>query len=128
MAPASHSHYYPVYGYIPADAAYVHIHSLAGMADVAIVPGHVGTARALIRLWNEDFTPLPAQRLTLTLTPPTAGSKSLMSAAAEDQDGRWQVDGIELAQPGSWTVAVDAGLDAKRHLTLEAPIAIAPHE
>jgi putative copper resistance protein D len=128
MAPASHSQHHPVYGDIPADAAYVHIHSLAGMADVAIVPGHVGTARALIRLWNEDFTPLPAQRLTLTLTPPTAGSKSLMSAAAEDQDGRWQVDGIELAQPGSWTVAVDAGLDAKRHLTLEAPIAIAPHE
>ena len=128
MAPASHSQHHPVYGYVPADAAYVHIHSLAGMADVAIVPGRAGVARALIRLWNEDFAPLPAQRLTLTLTPPAAGSKTMMRAAAADQDGGWEVDGIELAQPGNWTVAVDAGLDAKRHLVLEAPIAIAPNQ
>jgi len=128
MAPASHSQYHPVYGYIPADAAYVHIHSLAGMADVAIVPGHVGTARVTIRLWNEDFAPLPAQRLTLTLTPPAAGSQSMTRAAAADQDGGWEVDGIELAQPGNWTVGVDAGLDTKRHLVLEAPIAIAPSQ
>jgi putative copper export protein len=128
MAPASHSQHHPVYGDIPADAAYVHIHSLAGMADVAIVPGHVGTARALIRLWDDDFAPLPAQRLILTLTPPAAGSKSMTRAAAADQDGGWEVDGIELAQPGSWTVTVDAGLDAKHHLMLEAPIAISAHQ
>src|SRR5262249_33322267 len=128
MAPASHAQHHPVYGAIPADAAYVHIHSLSGMADVAIVPGRAGTSRALIRLWDEDFAPLPAQRLTLTLKPPVAGSKSLMHAAAADQDGGWEVDGIELAQPGNWTVAVDAGLDTKRHLVLEAPIVIAPGE
>ena len=63
MAPASHAQHHPVYGDIPADAAYVHIHSLSGMADVAIVPGRAGTSRALIRLWDEDFAPLPAQRL-----------------------------------------------------------------
>src|SRR5262249_499906 len=116
MAPASHSQHHPVYGYVPTNAAYVHIPSLPGMPPVAIRPGHAGTSRAFIRLWNEDFAPLPAQRLTLTLTPPAAGSKSMTRAAAPDQDGGWEIDGIELAQPGNWTVGVDAGLDTKRHL------------
>ena len=39
----------------PADAAFVHIHLVEGMADVTIRPGRTGRARATIRLWNEDF-------------------------------------------------------------------------
>jgi copper resistance protein D len=127
MAPASHSHRHPTYGTIPADAAYVHIHSVAGMADVVIVPGHVGTARVVIRLWNEEFAPLSARQVTLTLTPP-AGSHEPMRIAARDQDGGWQIDGIELSQPGNWTVAVDAQLEAKRQIVLEAAIVIEPKE
>jgi copper resistance protein D len=127
MAPASHSHHHPAYGTIPADAAYVHIHSVAGMADVVIVPGHVGTARVVIRLWNEEFAPLSARQVTLTLTPP-AGSHEPMRIAARDQDGGWQIDGIELSQPGNWTVAVDAQLEAKRQIVLEAAIVIEPKE
>jgi putative copper resistance protein D len=128
MAPASHSHHHPAYGSIPADAAYVHIHSVSGMADVTIVPGHVGTARVVIRLWTEDFAPLAAQLVTLTLTPPPPGGGNLMRAAAKDQDGGWEIDDIELSQPGNWTVAVDARLEAKRQLVLEAPIVIEPKE
>jgi copper resistance protein D len=127
MAPASHSHHHPAYGTIPADAAYVHIHSVAGMADVVIVPGHVGTARVVIRLWNEEFAPLSARQVTLTLTPP-AGSHEPMRIAARDQDGGWQIDGIELSQPGNWTVAVEAQLEAKRQIVLEAAIVIEPKE
>jgi uncharacterized membrane protein len=121
MAPASHTHHNAA---IPQDAAFVHIHSNAGMADVTIMPGRVGTARATIRLWNDDFQPLAAERLTFTLTPPAG--KPITWPAAQAQDGSWQVDVIPLSQAGNWKAAIDAGLDAKRHLTLDAPIVIEP--
>jgi putative copper resistance protein D len=127
MAPASHTHQHPAYSSVPVGAAFVHIHSVAGMADVTIMPGRVGTARAIIRLWNEEFEPLAARELTLTLTVPAAKSKLVTRIAAQDDNGDWQVDGIELSQPGNWMVTVDAGL-GKRRLTLEALIVIEPNK
>jgi hypothetical protein len=121
MAPASHAHHNAA---VPEGAAFVHIHSNAGMADVTIVPGRVGTARATIRLWNDDFEPLAAQRLTFTLTPP--GGQPITWPAVQAQDGSWQVDIIPLSRSGNWKAAIDAGLDAKRRLTLDAPIVIEP--
>jgi putative copper resistance protein D len=123
MAPASHAHHHAA---IPEGAAFVHIHSNAGMADVTIVPGRVGTARATIRLWNGDFAPLAAERLTFTLTPP--GGQPISWPAAQAQDGSWQVDVVPLSQAGNWKAAIDAGLDAKRRLTLDAPIVIEPEQ
>jgi putative copper resistance protein D len=121
MAPASHTHHDAA---IPEGAAFVHIHSNAGMADVTIMPGRVGTARAIIRLWNDDFEPLAAERLTFALTPP--GGQPMTWPAAQAQDGSWQVDVVPLSQAGNWKAAIDAGLDAKRRLTLDAPIVIEP--
>jgi len=121
MAPASHMHHDAG---IPEGVAFVHIHFNAGMADVTIMPGRVGTARAIIRLWNDDFEPLAAERLTFTLTPP--GGQPITWPAAQAQDGSWQVDVIPLSQAGNWKAAIDAGLDAKRRLTLDAPIVIEP--
>ena len=121
MAPASHTHHNAA---IPEGAAFVHIHSNAGMTDVTIVPGRVGTARATIRLWNNNSEPLAAERLTFTLTPP--GGQPITWPAVQAQDGSWQVDVIPLSQSGNWKAAIDAGLDAKRRLTLDAPIVIEP--
>jgi putative copper resistance protein D len=121
MAPASHTHHD---GAIPEDAAFVHIHANAGMADVTIMPGRVGTARATIRLWNDDFEPLAAERLTFTLTPP--GGEPITWPATQAQDGSWQVNDIPLSQAGNWKAAIDAGLNGKRRLILDAPIAIEP--
>src|SRR6202035_5550982 len=73
MPPAIHAaHQHPTYGAVPADAAFVHIHLVEGMADVTIRPGRAGRARATIRLWNEDFEALNARQVSLTLTAPTA--------------------------------------------------------
>ncbi len=119
MAPASHQHHNAA---IPEGAAFVHIHSNAGMADVTIMPGRVGTAHATIRLWNDDFEPLTAQRLTFTLTPPRG--QPITRPATQAQDGSWQVDVIPLSQAGNWKAAIDAELDAKRRLTLDAPLVI----
>ena len=121
MAPASHTHHSAA---VPDGAAFVHIHSNAGMADVTVTPGRVGTARASVRLWNDEFQPLAAERLTLTLTPPDA--QPITRPAAQAQDGSWQVDGIPLAQAGNWKAAIDATLADKRRLLLDAPIAIEP--
>lgn len=128
MAPASHTHQHPSYAYVPPDAAFVHIHSLAGMADVAIIPGHVGKARAVIRLWDENYESLAANELTFTLIAPVPGSKPVVRVASQDQGGAWQVDGIDLPLPGNWIAGVDAEFGARRRLALEAPIVIEPKQ
>jgi putative copper resistance protein D len=125
MAPAIHAaHQHPTYSAVPTDAAFVHIHSEQGAADVTIMPGRTGRARASIRLWNEDFEPLDALQVSLTLTAPAAASQPTPHPARQDRDGAWQVDGIELSEPGNWTVTVDVVLDPTKPLTLTAPIVI----
>jgi putative copper resistance protein D len=124
MAPASHAHQHPAAAAIPAEAAFTHIHLLEGMADVTIMPGRTGTARATIRLWDEDFDPLEAQEVTLTLTAPMAASQPATRLAVQDRDGAWQVDGIALSQPGNWTVTVGAVLGPHKRLVLTAPMVI----
>ena len=128
LPPAIHAaHQHPAYtSAVPADAAFQHIHSEQGMADVTIEPGRVGAAHATIRLWTEDFEALEARQVTFTLTPPGAGGKPVTRLAVQDTEGAWQVEGLVLAQPGAWTVEVDAVLEADRRLVLDAPIAIEP--
>jgi putative copper resistance protein D len=127
MPPAIHAaHQHPTYEAVPADAAFVHIHLVEGMADVTIRPGRTGRARATIRLWDEDFGPLEARQVSLTLIAPAAPGNPTPHPARQGRDGAWQVDGIELSQPGNWTVTVDAVLDTNKHLTLTAPIVIEP--
>lgn len=127
MAPAIHAaHQHPTYEAVPADAAFVHIHLVEGMADVTIRPGRTGRARATIRLWDEDFVQLEARQVSLTLTAPASASQPVTRPARQDRDGAWQVDDIALSQPGDWTVTVDVVLDQTRRLTLTAPIVIEP--
>lgn len=126
MAPASHAHHHADTTAIPADAAFVHIHSTQGMAEVTVTPGRTGTARASIRLFNDDFGPLEAKKVTLTLTAPAAGSRPMTRPALLGTDGAWQVEAIELSQPGDWMVEVDAVLGPASRLSLGAPIVIEP--
>jgi copper resistance protein D len=130
LPPGSHANHHPA-GAIPADATFQHIHTTQGMADVMIEPGRAGAAaHVTIHLWDDDFALLPAKAVTLTLTPPEAaekaGAKPVMRAALQDSDQAWQIDGIELPQPGNWTVTVNAVLGAGPSLVLEAPIVIDP--
>jgi len=124
MAPAIHAHHHADSAAIPADAAFVHIHSTQGMAEVTITPGRAGVARASIRLFNDDFGPLEAKKVTLTLTAPAAGSRPMTRAALLATDGAWQVEAIELSQGGDWMVEVDAVLGPANRLSLAAPIVI----
>jgi copper transport protein len=126
LPPASHANHHPVYGALPADAAFVHIHTDRGMADVMIAPGRPGQARATIHLWNDDFEPLDAREVKFSVTPPAGRAKQSARIAVQDADGAWQIDGIELSQPGNWTVTVDAALGSNDRLVLSAPIVIEP--
>lgn len=127
LPPGIHAaHEHSAYGPLPVDAAFVHIHGQQGMAEVLIEPGRVGAAHATVHLFNDDEEPLAAKDVTVTLTPPDAGGQSMQRAAVQDADGAWQVDRIELAQPGNWTVTVDAALSPARRLALAAPIVIEP--
>jgi putative copper resistance protein D len=129
MAPAIHAaHQHPSYAAVPTDAAFVHIHLAEGMADVTIRPGRTGRARATIRLWDDDFEALNARQVSLTLTAPAAASQPTPLRARQGRDGAWQVDGIELTEPGNWTVTVDVALDQTKRLTLTAPIVIEPKQ
>jgi copper resistance protein D len=123
--PGIHVHQHPAYGALPTDAAFVHIHTEEVMADVAIVPGHPGEARATIRLWNGDFEPLEARAVKFSIAPP-GGNQSPALIAEQNADGAWQVDHVELSQPGNWTVTVDVELNATSHAVLAAPIVIDP--
>jgi len=127
MPPAIHAaHRHLTYEAVPADAAFVHIHLVEGMADVTIRPGRAGLARATIRLWNEDFEALNARQVSLRLTSPSATGNPTTLPARPRRDGAWQVDGIALSEPGNWTVTVDVALDQTKRLTLTAPIVIEP--
>jgi copper resistance protein D len=128
LPPASHANHHAIEGAIPADASFQHIHSENGMADVLVEPGRVGTASVTIHLLNDDLETLGAQAVTLTLTAPTAGSKPITRPALQDPDGEWHVDGVQLAEPGTWTVTVDALLGSNRRLVLTAPIVIDPKQ
>jgi putative copper resistance protein D len=125
-APASHANHHPGYGALPADSAFVHIHTEQAMADVMIEPGRVGTAHATVHLWNEDFEPLAARDLKFSVAAPVAGSTPTTHPAVQDSDGAWQVDGIDLTQPGNWMVTIDADLSSGNRAVLAAPIVIDP--
>ncbi|MGH6788361.1 MAG: copper homeostasis membrane protein CopD [Pseudolabrys sp.] len=126
MQPSAHAHSHAAYARVADNAAFVHIHSEEGMADVTLTPGRVGTVRATIRLWNEDLTELSARSVALALTAPTADSAPVTRNALQRADGSWEVDGIPLRETGNWKVVVDVTFAAGGRLELDGPIVIEP--
>ncbi len=124
MQPAAHHHLPDIA--IPADAAFVHIHTEQAMADVMIDPGRTGTANASIRVMHEDLSDFPTDGIRLTLDPPAPGPRPIDRIAMRQADGTWRVDGILLPQPGNWIVTVIIAADKKHQIVLDAPIVIAP--
>ncbi len=124
LPPANHAAHHSTSGAVPPDAAFQHIHTEQGMADVMIEPGRVGAARATIRLWNDDLETLPARSVTFTLTAPAAASQPVTQTAVPQPDAAWIVDGVQLPEAGNWTVEIDANLASGKQIKLRAPIAI----
>lgn len=125
MTPTAHNHLPPVD--IPADAAFVHIHSEEAMADVTVDPGWVGRANVSIRVSNEDSSEFPAEDVHLSIDPPAAGPQPVDRGAVRQPDGTWTVDGIELRSPGNWTVRVIIAGNYGKKIVLDGPIVIERH-
>lgn len=123
MEPGSHAaHRAPAE--IPADAAFVHLHMPEVMADVTLDPGHPGRSGATIHVMREDMSDFPTNDVKFALDPPKALAPSSPRAAKRMADGTWQVENIDLAQPGVWTVRVVVGTGAPAPAVLDGPIVI----
>lgn len=122
MTPTAHNHLPPVD--IPADAAFVHIHSEEAMADVTVDPGRAGRANVSIRVSNEDSSEFPTNDVHLSMDPPAAGPPPVDRSAVRQPDGTWTVDGIELPAPGNWTVRVIIAGNYGKKIVLDGPIVI----
>ena len=123
MPPAAHRHAPPPN--IPADAAFVHIHSSEAMADVTIDPGRAGRAHVTVRVSREDFSEFPARSVRLALDPPAPAHGTLERTTVSTPDGTWEVDALELGTPGIWTVRVIVIPANGPSIVLDAPVEIA---
>ena len=123
LSPSRHAH--SATADVPADAAFVHIHTSEAMAEVTLTPGRVGSANAHIRVLRDDFTEYPAKSVEFTLDPPD-GTARLARAAAHLPDGTWEVNGVDLPKAGVWTVRVIIPAATGRPLVLDGPVEIAP--
>ncbi|MGH6665295.1 MAG: copper homeostasis membrane protein CopD [Pseudolabrys sp.] len=121
LSPSGHAH--SISTPVPADAAFVHIHTNEAMAEVTIEPGRTGQANATIRVLREDFSEFPAKDVQLTLEAPGAGAK-IARNAAHLPDGTWQVNAVDLTQAGAWTVRVTIAPEVGEPIKLDAPIEI----
>ena len=121
LSPSGHAH--STNANVPPDAAFVHIHTNVAMAEVTIEPGRTGTANAHIRVLRDDFSEFPAKSVELTLEPPGAGLK-IVRTAAHLPDGNWEVNALNLAEPGVWIVHVIIPNGRAAPIVLDAPIVI----
>ncbi|HVZ51528.1 MAG TPA: copper homeostasis membrane protein CopD [Pseudolabrys sp.] len=123
MPPAAHRHAPPPA--IPADAAFVHIHSSEAMADVTIDPGRAGRTHVTIRVSREDFSEFPARSVRLALDQPKPAHGSVECSAIAMPDGTWQVNALDLGTPGIWTIRVIVIPMSGPSIVLDAPVEIA---
>lgn len=121
MIPSGHVHTnMPVTN---SEAAYVHIHTEAAMADVTIEPIRAGKSSIAIRLSREDFSVYPAGDVKLVIAPRDGGAASLERKAVRTADGTWFIDAIGIPGPGVWVlrITIEGGGPP---LVLDAPIVI----
>lgn len=110
---------------IPSDAAFVHIHADAVMADVTVAPGRVGRADVRIHLSSENLADFSARAVHLALRPPEADRPAVASDATLAAGAVWTVSGIALPQPGIWTVVLRVAPQQGAIVELDGPIVIA---
>ena len=124
LSPSGHAH--STNADVPPDAAFVHIHTSEAMAEVTIEPGRDRDGLcASFAFYAKISQSSRLASIELTLDPP-AGGAQIARAAAHLPDGNWQVNALELGQPGIWTVRVIIPTDRGAPIVLDAPIVIEP--
>jgi putative copper resistance protein D len=123
MIPGGHRHINEAP--VGTEAAFVHIHTEAAMADVTIDPGRLGRNTAVIRLSSEDYSTFPARAVRLRLAPRDGGGPTIERAAEASADGAWTIADFSVPKEGVWVVFVliDNGQDPP--IILDGPIVFA---
>ena len=121
MEPPVHDHVHIPTAPIPADAAFVHIHSTEAMADVTIEPGRAGPLHARVLLLREDFSIFTAKDMKFVLIPQAPSTTAPISGNVKRlPDGAWEIDGLEIGQPGIWTVKIAIDARTGKPIVLDA--------
>lgn len=108
-----------------SEAAYVHIHTEAVMADVTIDPGHNNkTNTVTIRLSRENFSEYPASELKLFIEPRDGAVSALERTATKAPDGTWLIDNLSISRPGIWNLRLTIGVASGAPVIVDAPIVI----
>ncbi|MDI1346181.1 MAG: copper homeostasis membrane protein CopD [Pseudolabrys sp.] len=107
-----------------SEAAFVHIHTEAVMADVTIDPGHAGNSTATIRLSRDDSSVYFARSVQITLAPREFVAPPVERAAAQMPDGTWRIENLEIPRAGVWTLRLDVDIGTGAPVVLDAPIVI----
>jgi copper transport protein len=109
-----------------AEPAFVHLHDGSTMADLTLTPGRAGAVLAEVRLMREDFSPLPAKEVTLTLSNSAAGIEPIARAGHRREDGTWRVDGLVVPIPGRWEAEIAVLVSDFDRIVLDGPILLQP--
>jgi len=110
-----------------AEPAFVHLHAGIAMADLTLTPGRAGGALfADIRLMREDFSPLPAREVHLTLANKAAGIEPIARDGHRQADGSWRVSGLVAPIPGRWEVNISVLISDFDRITLDGPVVLQP--
>ena len=107
----------------PGEPAFVHLHGEHMMADVTLTPGRVGPVEVRVRLYREDFQPLPAKQVTVMLF--AEGMEPLARPATRSPDGDWRIGAVVLPISGIWTIQIETLIGDFDRRVLDGPLVIA---
>ncbi|WP_333834639.1 copper resistance CopC/CopD family protein [Rubrimonas sp.] len=86
---------------------HVHLHGVAAMADLTIIPGRRGANRVVIRPLDADFAPFAPLEVELFFSHPASGLGPFALRAEPAQDGTWTVETVHLPASGVWDMRLD---------------------
>jgi copper transport protein len=105
-------------------AAFLHIHSDKGMAELTLTPGDAGRATVWVVLVSAEGVPLEPKEVTLALSSPSTGIEPVERAMHRVSLGRWRTDDQIIPVPGLWQVRIDILVTDFEKLTLEDALEI----
>ena len=109
-----------------AEPALVHLHDGETMADISVAPGRTGPVVITVRLTREDGAPIVAKELNVSLEQAGLGIEPLVRPGTRAEPGIWQVSGLVVPAPGTWTVTVTALIDDFDKIVLDGPLLVQP--
>ncbi|WP_046867207.1 CopD family protein [Microvirga massiliensis] len=108
-----------------SEAVVAHLHTPQAMAEVTLVSGHTGPARARIVLVGSSG-PLDPKEVTLSLSNGSAGVEAIARPAARVGPGEWEVRDLVLPVPGRWDVRVEVLVSDFEKAVLEGGLEVRP--